>query len=79
MISASCIFLSSGIWSLVRRANVVEDTRADLREKAYMYETNRAYAAMWDSLHVRVSCVCMCVCVCVCAHPYVEREKMGEG
>ena len=74
VISASCIFLSSGIWSLVRRANVVEDTRADLREKAYMYETNRAYAAVWDSLHVRVSCVCVCVCVCVCTSMCGERE-----
>ena len=65
VIAASCLFLSSGIWSLVRRANVVEDARADLREKAMMYESNRAYAAVWDSLHVRVSSV-VCVCgVCV--------------
>ena len=46
----------------MRRANVVEDARADLSEKAMMYESNRAYAAVWDSLHVRVSSV---VCVCV--------------
>ena len=56
VIAASCLFLSSGVWSLVRRANVVEDARADLREKAMMYETNRAYAAVWDSLHVRFNC-----------------------
>lgn len=51
------MYLTSGIWSMIKSSQVEEDVRTSLINSANFYETNRVYNSTWNALHTRVSLV----------------------
>jgi hypothetical protein len=49
------MYLTSGIWSMIKSSQVEDDVRISLTNSASFYETNRVYNSSWNVLHARVS------------------------